>query len=131
MMQAAAGRLADGGRVVNIASGVTATAVAGIALYSGAKAFVDQVTRVAAVEFAARGITVNAVAPGSTATGPFARLTDRQRAEAGTAFALGRIGEPADAAAVVAFLASEEAGFVTGQVIYVRAGSAGRSGSDH
>ena len=74
MMQAAADTLADGGRVVNISSGVTSTALAGIALYSGVKAFLDQVTKVAAVEFAARGITVNAVAPGSTATGPFAQL---------------------------------------------------------
>jgi 3-oxoacyl-[acyl-carrier protein] reductase len=76
MMQAAAAVLADGGRVVNISSGVTSTALAGIALYSAVKAFLDQVTRVAAVEFAARGITVNAVARGSTATGPFADLTE-------------------------------------------------------
>jgi 3-oxoacyl-[acyl-carrier protein] reductase len=124
-MRAAADRLADGGRVINIASGVTAAAVPGIALYSGAKAFLDQITKVAAVEFAARGITVNAVAPGSTATGPFGRLTERQREEAGAAFALGRIGEPADTAAVVAFLASEEAGFVTGQVIYAAGGQRG------
>src|SRR5580698_616341 len=116
MMQAAAGKLADGGRVVNISSGVTSTALAGIALYSGVKAFVDQVTRVAAVEFAARGITVNAVAPGSTATGPFAGLSAEQKRAAGASFGLGRIGEPADTAAVVAFLASAEAGFVTGQV---------------
>jgi 3-oxoacyl-[acyl-carrier protein] reductase len=125
MMRAAADRLADGGRVVNISSGVTATALAGIALYSAAKAFLDQLTRVAAIEFAARRITVNAVAPGSTATGPFARLTDRQREEVGAAFALGRIGEPADTAAVVAFLAGEEAGFVTGQVIYAAGGQRG------
>jgi 3-oxoacyl-[acyl-carrier protein] reductase len=118
MMRAAADRLSDGGRIVNISSGVTSTALAGIALYSGAKAFLDQVTKVAALEFAGRGITVNAVAPGSTATGPFARLTGEQRAEAGAAFALGRIGEAADTAAVVAFLASEDAGFITGQVIY-------------
>jgi 3-oxoacyl-[acyl-carrier protein] reductase len=124
-MRAAADRLADGGRVINIASGVTAAAVPGIALYSGAKAFLDQITKVAAVEFAARGITVNAVAPGSTATGPFGQLTERQREEAGAAFALGRIGEPADTAAVVAFLASEEAGFVTGQVIYAAGGQRG------
>jgi 3-oxoacyl-[acyl-carrier protein] reductase len=125
MMQAAAGSLADGGRVVNISSGVTSTAVPGIALYSGVKAFLDQVTRVAAIEFAARRITVNAVAPGSTATGPFAHLTAEQRAVAGSAFALGRIGEPADTAAVVAFLASEDAGFITGQVIYAAGGQRG------
>jgi 3-oxoacyl-[acyl-carrier protein] reductase len=125
MMRAAADTIADGGRVVNISSGVTSTALAGIGLYSGVKAFLDQVTRVAAVEFAARRITVNAVAPGSTATGPFAEMTAAQRAEAGTAFALGRIGEPADTAAVVAFLASAAAGFVTGQVIYNAGGQHG------
>ena len=125
MMRAAADALADGGRVVNISSGITSTALAGIGLYSGVKAFLDQVTRVAAVEFAARQITVNAVAPGSTATGPFAGMTAAQRAEAGSGFALGRIGEPADTAAVVAFLASADAGFVTGQVIYCVGGQRG------
>jgi 3-oxoacyl-[acyl-carrier protein] reductase len=125
MMQAAADKLADGGRVVNISSGVTSTAVAGIALYSGVKAFLDQVTKVAAIEFAARGITVNAVGPGSTATGPFEHLTAAQRAEAGAAFALGRIGEPADTAGLVAFLASADAAFVTGQIIYNAGGQRG------
>ena len=125
LMQAAASRLADGGRVVNISSGVTSTALAGIGLYSGVKAFLDQITRVAAVEFAPRGITVNAVAPGSTATGPFAMLSAAQKAEAGASFGLGRIGEPADTAAVVAFLASAEAGFITGQVIYAAGGQHG------
>jgi 3-oxoacyl-[acyl-carrier protein] reductase len=125
IMKAAADTLADGGRVVNISSGVTSTAVPGIALYSGVKAFLDQVTRVAAIEFAARGITVNAVSPGSTATGPFARLSAEQRAKAGAAFALGRIGEPADMAGVVAFLASADAAFLTGQVIYVAGGQRG------
>jgi 3-oxoacyl-[acyl-carrier protein] reductase len=125
MMQAAAGKVADGGRVVNISSGVTSTALAGLALYSGVKALPDQVTKVAAVEFAARGITVNAVAPGSTATGPFAQLTAAQRAEAGTSFTLGRIGESADTAGVVAFLASDDASFVTGQIIYNTGGQHG------
>jgi 3-oxoacyl-[acyl-carrier protein] reductase len=125
MMQAAANALADGGRVVNISSGVTSTALAGISLYSGVKAFLDQVTKVAAIEFAARGITVNAVAPGSTATGPFANLSAQQRAETGSSFTLGRIGEAADTAAVVAFLASEDAGFITGQVIYNTGGQHG------
>jgi 3-oxoacyl-[acyl-carrier protein] reductase len=69
-------------------------------------------------EAAARRITVNAVGPGSTMSGPFGQMTAEQKTEASSAFALGRIGEPADTAAVVAFLASEDAGFVTGQVIY-------------
>jgi 3-oxoacyl-[acyl-carrier protein] reductase len=125
MMQAAADKLADDGRVVNISSGVTATALAGIALYSGVKAFLDQVTKVAAAEFAARGITVNAVGPGSTATGPFGQLTVAQRTEAGASFALGRIGEAADTAALVAFLASADAGFITGQIIYNAGGQRG------
>jgi 3-oxoacyl-[acyl-carrier protein] reductase len=125
MMQAAADKVNDGGRVVNISSGVTSTALPGLALYSGVKAFLDQVTRVAAAEFATRRITVNAVAPGSTASGPFATLTEGQREEAGSAFALGRIAEPGDTAALVAFLASEDAGFVTGQVIYNVGGQRG------
>jgi 3-oxoacyl-[acyl-carrier protein] reductase len=125
MMQAAANRLADGGRVVNISSGVTSTALAGIALYSGVKAFLEQVTKVAAVEFAARRITVNAVGPGSTASGPFRHMTAEQKTEVSSAFGLGRIGEPADTAAVVAFLAAEDAGFVTGQVIYNAGGQRG------
>jgi NAD(P)-dependent dehydrogenase (short-subunit alcohol dehydrogenase family) len=126
MMQAAADTLADGGRIVNISSGVTATALAGISLYSGVKAFLDQVTKVASIEFAARRITVNAVGPGSTATGPFAHLSAEQKAETGSAaFALGRIGEPADTAGLVAFLASDDAGFITGQVIYNTGGQHG------
>ncbi len=78
-----------------------------------------------AAEFAGRGITVNAVGPGSTATGPFGQLTAAQRAEAGGSFGLGRIGEPADTAALVAFLASPDAGFITGQVIYNAGGQRG------
>ena len=83
LMKEAAGTLSDGGRVINIASGVTSSAVPGSSLYSGAKAFIDQLTRVAALEFAARRITVNAVGPGSTATGPFADLPADRLAEDG------------------------------------------------
>ncbi|MBV9794801.1 MAG: SDR family oxidoreductase [Actinobacteria bacterium] len=118
VMQAAAGHLADGGRVVNISSAVTSTPLPGSGLYAATKAFLEQGTRVAALEFAPRRITVNAVAPGSSATGRLANLSRERRAELGASFALGRIGEPADTAAVVAFLASDEAGFITGQVIY-------------
>ena len=80
MMQAAADTLSEGGRIINVSSAVTSTALAGSSLYSGVKAFLDQVTRVAAIEFAPRRITVNAVAPGTTATG---RLQTRHRSNAG------------------------------------------------
>jgi 3-oxoacyl-[acyl-carrier protein] reductase len=122
IMQAAAQTLSEGGRVVNISSAVTSTALAGSSLYAGVKAFVDQMTRVAAVEFAARRITVNAIAPGTTATGRLADPTPEQRVQMGASFTLGRIGEPADTAALVAFLASDEASFITGQVIYNNGG---------
>jgi 3-oxoacyl-[acyl-carrier protein] reductase len=125
MMQAVADRLSDEGRIVNISSGVTAMPLPGMALYSGAKAFVDQITRIAALEFAARRITVNAVNPGSTASGPFAHLSEEQLAQAGSAFALGRIGRPRDVAGVVAFLSSADAGYVTGQIIYCAGGQMG------
>ena len=128
MMQAVADILTEGGRVVNVSSAVTSTALAGLSLYSAAKAFVDQMTRVAAIEFAPRRITVNAVAPGTTATGRLAQPTPEQRTQMGASFALGRIGEPADTAALVAFLTSEEAGFITGQVIYNNGGQTGPVG---
>lgn len=128
MMQAAAECLGEGGRVVNISSGVTSSALAGIGLYSGVKAFLDQMTKVAAVEFASRRITVNAVAPGSTATGPFGQLSAEQRQKAGAAFGLGRIGEPSDTAGLVAFLASDDAAFITGQIIYNTGGQHGPVG---
>ena len=92
MMQAAAAQLADGGRVVNVSSAVTSTALPGSALYAGTKAFLDQVTQVAALEFAPRRITVNAVAPGSSASGRLAHLTSERRGELGASFTLGRIG---------------------------------------
>ena len=125
MMQAAASVLSDGGRVVNISSGVTSTGGGGHRVVLPREGLREQVTRVAAIEFAERRITVNAVAPGSTATGPFGQLTAEQREEAGAAFALGRIGEPGDTAAVVAFLASADAAFITGQVICAAGGQRG------
>ena len=131
LMQAAADKLADGGRVINVSSGVTSAALPGSALYSGVKAFLDQITKVAALEFAARRITVNAVAPGSTTTGHLASPTAEERAQMGAGFALGRVGDPADTAALVAFLACADAAFITGQVIYNTGGQHGPIGRAH
>ena len=125
LMRAAARHLQEGGRIVNVSSGVTATALPGIGVYSGVKAFLDQVTKVAAAEFGGRGITVNAVGPGSTATGPFAELSTSDRRAAGEVFALGRMGEPEDTANLVGFLVSPAASFVTGQVVYAAGGQHG------
>lgn len=98
----------------------------------GAKAFIDQLTRVAAIEFASQRITVNAVGPGSTATGPFAGLpADRLAAMGVATFGLGRVGTPADAAALVAFLTCDEASFITGQVTYNTGGQRGPIGLAH
>jgi 3-oxoacyl-[acyl-carrier protein] reductase len=83
---------------------------------------------VAAIEFAPRRITVNAVTPGTTAAGRLAEPTPEQRTQMGAAFSLGRIGEPADTAALVAFLASEAAGFITVLVIYNNGGQIGPVG---
>jgi 3-oxoacyl-[acyl-carrier protein] reductase len=128
LLAAAAGSLADGGRVITISSALTSTALAGPSLSMAAKAFVDQLTKVAAVELAPRKITVNAVAPGATATGRLSNPSPEQGDPWGAAFSLGRIGEPDDTAALVAFLASGEAGFVTGQVITNNGGQLGPVG---
>jgi len=126
VLQAASRVLSDGGRVINISSGVTSSPQPGSTLYAATKAFVDQMTKVAAVELASRRITVNAVSPGTTTTGRLANLTDEQRTVAGASFGLGRIGEPADTAGLVAFLASDDAAFITGQVIYNTGAQRGR-----
>jgi NAD(P)-dependent dehydrogenase (short-subunit alcohol dehydrogenase family) len=114
--------------VVNVSSDVTSTGLAGLSPYSAANAFVDQMTRVATIEFAPRRITVNAVARGTTATGRLAEPTPEQRVQMGASFTLGRVGETADTAALIAYLVSKEASFITGQVIYHNGGRIGPAG---
>jgi 3-oxoacyl-[acyl-carrier protein] reductase len=117
-MRHAAPRLCDGGRIVNVSSVSTARAGAGEALYAASKAAVEQFTRAACNELGARGITVNTVSPGFTETDLF-----HQNAAEGVPAAiarmtpLGRLGRPADIAAVVAFLAGPDGAWVTGQNI--------------
>lgn len=116
-------RLNDGGRVINLSSCVTRMNVPEIA-YAVSKGAVDVMTRSLAPVLGARGITVNAVSPGVTDTRWNAWVhTDPERAAGLAAMtALGRVGRPADIAAVVAFLASDDAGWITGQVIDVSGG---------
>lgn len=124
MVQAALGRLAHGGRIINISSSAGIRPLQAAPIYSMAKAAVINLTHALAMELGPRGITVNAVAPGWTRTDMNAAVRENgdmvKAIEADTA--LGRFGEPSDIAAVVAFLASEEGRWVTGQAIEASGG---------
>ncbi len=110
------------GRIVNLTSVVAEMGNAGQAAYAAAKAGVIGLTKSLAREVAARGITVNAVAPGLVETDMTAGLDDRQRSFYTNVIPAGRIATPEDVAAAVAFLASPEAGYITGQVLHVNGG---------
>lgn len=124
VVQAALTRLSDGGRVVNVSSGFATRPSPMASMYSMAKGSINVFTHSLAMELGPRGITANAVAPGWTRTDMNAAV--RESAEMVTAIeadtALGRFGEPSDIAAVVAFLASDEGRWVTGQVIEASGG---------
>ncbi|MFG2110495.1 SDR family NAD(P)-dependent oxidoreductase [Micromonospora chersina] len=123
--QAAVGHLTDGGRIVNIGSNVAERAVfPGLALYSMSKTALLGLTRGLARELGGRGITVNLVNPGPTDTD--ANPADGPNADAIRGFtALGRYAAPAEIAAVVAFLAGPDGGYVTGATINADGGFTG------
>lgn len=108
----------DGGRIINISSMGTRAAYPDMPAYAPAKAGLEALTRSLAVHVGHRGITVNAVRPGATATdmNKGARDPETARRIAET-IALGRVGQPEDISRIVAFLASPEAGWITGQQI--------------
>ncbi|WP_353118658.1 3-oxoacyl-[acyl-carrier-protein] reductase [Nitratidesulfovibrio sp.] len=110
------------GRIVNITSVVGQMGNAGQINYSAAKAGLIGMTKSAAKELAGRNVTVNAVAPGFIETDMTAKLTDEIRAAYIEAIPLRRLGQPQDIADAVAFLASDKAGYITGQVIAVNGG---------
>ena len=110
------------GRIINISSIVGAIGNAGQANYSASKAAVVGLTKTVAREYASRGITVNAVAPGFIETAMTQALTEETRQDLFKQIPLGRLGSPADIANAVCFLASEGAGYITGQVVHVNGG---------
>lgn len=112
------------GRIINMSSVVGISGNAGQANYASSKAGVIGLTKAAARELASRGITVNAVAPGFIETEMTDVLSDAVKEASVAQIPLGKFGKPEDIAKTVAFLASDDAGYITGQVIQVDGGMA-------
>lgn len=117
--------LNDGGRIINISSGLARFCKPGYATYAAMKGAIEVLTRYLAFELGARKITVNTVAPGAIATdfgGGVVRDNEQVNKAIASDIALGRVGEAEDIGSVVAFLCSEEAGWINGQRIEVSGG---------
>jgi 3-oxoacyl-[acyl-carrier protein] reductase len=112
------------GRIISIGSIVGATGNPGQANYAAAKAGLVGMSKALAQEVAARGITVNVIAPGFIATPMTDALTEEQKKALAGRIPLGRLGRPEDIAAAAVYLASDEAGWVTGAVLHVNGGMA-------
>ena len=112
------------GRIVSITSVVGATGNPGQANYAASKAGLTGMTKALAQEVAARGITVNCVAPGFIETAMTGALNEEQQQRILTGIPAGRMGLPGEVASCVVFLASEESGYMTGQTLHVNGGMA-------
>jgi 3-oxoacyl-[acyl-carrier protein] reductase len=122
--QQAGRRVREGGSIVNISSHVVRISPPGLSAYTTSKAAVDALTRILAKELRGRDITVNAVAPGPTATAAFLDSTPPEEQRQLAALSpLNRLGHPADIADVVSFLAGPAGRWINGQVVYANGGA--------
>jgi 3-oxoacyl-[acyl-carrier protein] reductase len=108
-----------GGRILNFSSGQSLGPMVGELAYAASKGAIEAFTRTLAAEVGHKGITVNAVNPGPTDTG---WMTDELKGQLAAKSPFGRVGEPEDAARLVAFLATDEAAWITGQIIHSEGG---------
>ena len=111
-------RRAEWGRIINVSTDAAHAHIANVS-YAASKHAIESYSRSAAAEMGQYGITVNIVAPGPIQTG---YITPEKEVKIATGTPLGRVGKPEDVADVIAFLASEQARWVTGQLIYVGGG---------
>ncbi|MDF2476741.1 MAG: family oxidoreductase [Sphingobacterium sp.] len=124
-LQQAATKLSDNGSIINLSSTVTRTLFTTYGVYAATKAAVEQMSRIFAKEIGARGINVNCVLPGPTGTDLFLNgKSEEQIRQLGSSNAFGRLGTPEDIAEVVAFLASDQAKWISGQNIGANGGMA-------
>ncbi|WP_426594190.1 SDR family NAD(P)-dependent oxidoreductase [Cellulomonas sp. McL0617] len=121
-MRAELNALTDGGAIVNVTSSAGISGAPGMSAYAAAKHGVVGLTRTAAIDYARRGIRVNAVAPGPIASGPIMGQPATVRDQVGNFIPLRRMGTPEDVAQAVLWLASPAAAYVTGTVLAVDGG---------
>lgn len=110
------------GRIINISSIIARIGNRGQANYAAAKAGLEGLTRVTAAEFARKNICINAIAPGFIATAMTKDLSDEIKAKLTAQVPMGRFGEPEEIGAMTAFLASDKAGYITGQSFQINGG---------
>ena len=126
LTQKAIPRLRDGGRVINISSTAAIRGRPYLAIYGSSKAGHNMLTLSLSNHLGPRGITVNAIAPGAVETdinAAYVAANPNVYADFAKGLALGRVGQPKDLASIVGFIASDDASWITGQVIYVDGGS--------